>query len=69
MKVGACGRVLSSARYGCSGAKSVAVGRPVFQFNSSLESFREWTGVVFLIGLLVYIASFFVKGDESTAKA
>ena len=30
---------------------------------------REWTGVVFLIGLLVYIASFFVKGDESTAKA
>ena len=30
---------------------------------------REWTGVVFLIGLLVYVASFFVKGDESTAKA
>ena len=30
---------------------------------------REWTGVVFLIGLLVYVASFFVKGDEGTAKA
>jgi hypothetical protein len=49
--------------------KSVAVGRPVFQFNSSLEPFRAWTGVVFLIGLLVYVASFFVKGDEGTAKA
>jgi len=30
---------------------------------------REWTGVIFLVGLIVYIASFFVKGDETTAKA
>ncbi|QEL65859.1 nitric-oxide reductase subunit B [Oryzomicrobium terrae] len=29
---------------------------------------REWTGVVFLIGLVLYILSFFVKG-ESSAKA
>ncbi|WP_153131479.1 cbb3-type cytochrome c oxidase subunit I [Dechloromonas hortensis] len=30
---------------------------------------REWAGVIFLIGLIVYIASFFVGGDErETAK-
>lgn len=28
---------------------------------------REWTGVVFLIGLLVYVASFFVGGKEEKA--
>ena len=28
---------------------------------------REWTGVVFLIGLVIYIASFFVGGDEKEA--
>ncbi|NTV09333.1 MAG: nitric-oxide reductase large subunit, partial [Zoogloea sp.] len=28
---------------------------------------REGTGVLFLVGLLVYIASFFVKGEERTA--
>jgi nitric oxide reductase subunit B len=28
---------------------------------------REWTGVVFLVGLLIYIASFFVGGDEEKA--
>ncbi|MCK6411806.1 MAG: cbb3-type cytochrome c oxidase subunit I [Azonexus sp.] len=28
---------------------------------------REWTGVVFLIGLLMYIASFFVGGEEKEA--
>jgi nitric oxide reductase subunit B len=28
---------------------------------------REWAGVAFLIGLIVYIASFFVGGDEKEA--
>ena len=28
---------------------------------------REWTGVAFLVGLLVYVASFFVGGKEETA--
>jgi nitric oxide reductase subunit B len=28
---------------------------------------REWTGVAFLVGLLIYIASFFVGGKEETA--
>ena len=28
---------------------------------------REWTGVVFLIGLIIYIASFFVGGKEEKA--
>jgi nitric oxide reductase subunit B len=28
---------------------------------------REWTGVVFLVGLVTYIASFFVKGGEKAA--
>ncbi|MCX7056330.1 MAG: cbb3-type cytochrome c oxidase subunit I [Proteobacteria bacterium] len=28
---------------------------------------REWTGVIFFIGLVVYVASFFIKGDEKTA--
>lgn len=28
---------------------------------------RQWTGVVFLIGLIIYIASFFVGGDEKEA--
>jgi len=28
---------------------------------------REWTGVVFLIGLVLYIASFFIKGEEKAA--
>jgi nitric oxide reductase subunit B len=28
---------------------------------------REWAGVVFLIGLLVYIWSFFVKGEAAKA--
>ncbi|MCE1183599.1 MAG: cbb3-type cytochrome c oxidase subunit I, partial [Rhodocyclales bacterium] len=28
---------------------------------------REWTGVVFLIGLVIYIVSFFVGGDEKEA--
>jgi nitric oxide reductase subunit B len=30
---------------------------------------REWTGVVFFIGLLCYLASFFIKGEEAPAKA
>ena len=30
---------------------------------------REWAGVVFLVGLLVYIASFFVKDEGDTANA
>ncbi len=30
---------------------------------------REWTGVVFLIGLVVYVASFFVKGEEQEQAA
>ncbi len=29
---------------------------------------REWAGVAFLIGLIVYIASFFVGGEEEKAK-
>ncbi|WIM05587.1 MAG: cbb3-type cytochrome c oxidase subunit I [Candidatus Nitricoxidivorans perseverans] len=28
---------------------------------------REWTGVVFLVGLVVYLWSFFVKGEEKSA--
>ena len=28
---------------------------------------REWTGVVFLVGLVVYLASFFIKGEEKAA--
>ncbi len=28
---------------------------------------REWTGVIFFIGLVVYVASFFIKGDERPA--
>ncbi len=28
---------------------------------------REWTGVVFLVGLVVYVASFFIKGEERPA--
>jgi len=28
---------------------------------------REWAGVVFLIGLIVYVASFFVGGEEKAA--
>jgi nitric oxide reductase subunit B len=28
---------------------------------------REWSGVAFLIGLVLYIASFFIKGDEGKA--
>jgi nitric oxide reductase subunit B len=28
---------------------------------------REWTGVVFLVGLLVYIWSFFIPGEEKAA--
>jgi nitric oxide reductase subunit B len=30
---------------------------------------REWAGVVFLVGLLVYLVSFFVKGDTRGANA
>jgi nitric oxide reductase subunit B len=30
---------------------------------------REGTGVVFLIGLLLYVASFFVKGETKSAAA
>jgi nitric oxide reductase subunit B len=30
---------------------------------------REFTGVVFLIGLIVYVASFFVKDDGKAATA
>ena len=30
---------------------------------------REWAGVVFLIGLIAYIASFFVKGEQETVAA
>jgi nitric oxide reductase subunit B len=30
---------------------------------------REGTGVVFLIGLLLYVASFFIGGEEAKAKA
>ncbi|WP_334158324.1 cbb3-type cytochrome c oxidase subunit I [Oryzomicrobium sp.] len=30
---------------------------------------REWTGVVFLIGLVLYILSFFVKGEEQAKAA
>jgi nitric oxide reductase subunit B len=29
---------------------------------------REWAGVAFLIGLIVYIISFFVGGEEEKAK-
>ena len=28
---------------------------------------REGTGVVFLVGLLIYVASFFVSGEENAA--
>ncbi len=28
---------------------------------------REWSGVVFLIGLLIYIVSFFVGGEKEAA--
>lgn len=28
---------------------------------------REWTGVAFLVGLVVYLASFFIKGEEKAA--
>jgi nitric oxide reductase subunit B len=28
---------------------------------------REWTGVAFLIGLVVYLVSFFIKGEEKPA--
>jgi nitric oxide reductase subunit B len=30
---------------------------------------REWAGVMFFVGLLVYVASFFVKGETQPAKA
>jgi nitric oxide reductase subunit B len=30
---------------------------------------REATGVIFLVGLVVYIASFFVKGETKPANA
>ena len=29
---------------------------------------REWAGVAFLIGLILYIVSFFVGGEEEKAK-
>jgi nitric oxide reductase subunit B len=28
---------------------------------------REWTGVIFFVGLMVYVVSFFINGDEKTA--
>jgi nitric oxide reductase subunit B len=28
---------------------------------------REWTGVAFLVGLIVYIWSFFIPGEEKAA--
>jgi nitric oxide reductase subunit B len=28
---------------------------------------REWAGLMFLVGLVTYIVSFFVKGDSSAA--
>jgi nitric oxide reductase subunit B len=28
---------------------------------------REWAGVAFLVGLVVYVASFFVGGEEKAA--
>ena len=30
---------------------------------------REWAGVMFFIGLLTYLASFFIKGDAKDVKA
>ena len=30
---------------------------------------REWAGVVFFIGLLTYLASFFIKGSAKGVKA
>ncbi|MCX8086017.1 MAG: cbb3-type cytochrome c oxidase subunit I [Rhodocyclaceae bacterium] len=40
----------------------------VAQENVSLFYWmREWTGVIFLIGLLVYIWSFFIPGEEKAA--
>jgi nitric oxide reductase subunit B len=30
---------------------------------------REWAGVMFFIGLLTYLASFFIKGETKAAKA
>jgi nitric oxide reductase subunit B len=45
---------------------------PFMQAQDQISLFywmREWTGVVFLIGLIVYVASFFVKGEEKAAAA
>jgi len=30
---------------------------------------REWAGVMFFVGLLVYVTSFFIKGETKAAKA
>jgi nitric oxide reductase subunit B len=30
---------------------------------------REWAGVMFFIGLIVYLASFFIKGEAKAVKA
>jgi nitric oxide reductase subunit B len=30
---------------------------------------REWTGVIFLVGLALFLASFFVKGETKAASA
>ena len=30
---------------------------------------REWAGVMFFVGLLVYVTSFFIKGETRSAKA
>jgi nitric oxide reductase subunit B len=30
---------------------------------------REWTGVIFLVGLVVYLVSFFVKGEDKAQAA
>jgi nitric oxide reductase subunit B len=30
---------------------------------------REWTGVIFLVGLVLFLASFFVKGETKAASA
>ncbi|MCB1954665.1 MAG: cbb3-type cytochrome c oxidase subunit I, partial [Rhodocyclaceae bacterium] len=45
---------------------------PFMQVQDQVSLFywlREWTGVVFLIGLVIYILSFFVKGEEAAAAA
>ncbi|TNF38691.1 MAG: nitric-oxide reductase large subunit [Gammaproteobacteria bacterium] len=43
---------------------------PFMVVQEKIELFywlREFTGVVFLVGLILYIVSFFVKGEEATA--